>query len=135
MLNIRNPNKSRCKDFGGLGEVKMITRATQATPLASFIVQKQVSSERNKGCEELEDKLGGSLEGGDDIRNGKPQMKLTKNNHPTVKPIALMEYLVKLVSKENAVVLDPFAGSGSTLVACKNTKQKLHRYGIRPRIY
>jgi len=40
------------------------------------------------------------------------------NNHPTVKPIALMEYLVKLVSREGAVVLDPFAGSGSTGVAC-----------------
>ena len=44
----------------------------------------------------------------------------SKNNHPTVKPIALMEYLVKLVSREGAVVLDPFAGSGSTLLACKN---------------
>jgi DNA modification methylase len=39
--------------------------------------------------------------------------------HPTVKPIALMEYLVKLVSREGALVLDPFAGSGSTLIACK----------------
>ena len=45
---------------------------------------------------------------------------LRNNNHPTVKPIALMEYLVKLVSREGAVVLDPFAGSGSTLIACKN---------------
>lgn len=30
-----------------------------------------------------------------------------------------MEYLVKLVSKEGATVLDPFAGSGTTLIACK----------------
>lgn len=48
------------------------------------------------------------------------------NKHPTVKPIALMEYLVKLVSRTDAIVLDPFAGSGSTLVACK----RLHRQYI-----
>jgi DNA modification methylase len=40
------------------------------------------------------------------------------NRHPTVKPVALMEYLVKLVSREGATVLDPFAGSGTTGVAC-----------------
>lgn len=42
------------------------------------------------------------------------------NKHPTVKPVALMEYLVKLVSREGAVVLDPFCGSGTTGVACVN---------------
>ena len=42
------------------------------------------------------------------------------NNHPTVKPIKLMEYLVKLVTIEGAAVLDPFCGSGSTLIACSN---------------
>jgi site-specific DNA-methyltransferase (adenine-specific) len=41
------------------------------------------------------------------------------NNHPTVKPIALMEYLIKLVSKEEAIILDPFMGSGSTGIAAK----------------
>ena len=41
------------------------------------------------------------------------------NNHPTVKPIALMEWLVKLVTPQGGVVLDPFAGSGTTLVACE----------------
>lgn len=46
--------------------------------------------------------------------------KENKNFHSTVKPIALMEYLVKLVSREWALVLDPFAWSGSTLLACKN---------------
>jgi len=39
------------------------------------------------------------------------------NHHPTVKPLALMRYLVRLVTPPNGVVLDPFAGSGSTLVA------------------
>lgn len=46
------------------------------------------------------------------------------NSHPTVKPIALMEYLIKLVSKEGQTILDPFAGSGSTGIACKNLKRK-----------
>ena len=41
------------------------------------------------------------------------------NIHATVKPTALMEYLVKMVSRKGAVILDPFAGSGSTLIACK----------------
>jgi len=41
-----------------------------------------------------------------------------RNNHPTVKPIALMKYLVKLVSREGQTVLDPFAGSFTTGLAC-----------------
>lgn len=40
------------------------------------------------------------------------------NNHPTVKPVALMRWLVRLITPENGTVLDPFAGSGSTGVAC-----------------
>ena len=37
-----------------------------------------------------------------------------KNHHPTVKPTALMEYLIKLVTPVNGTVMDPFMGSGST---------------------
>lgn len=40
------------------------------------------------------------------------------NDHPTVKPTALMEWLVKLVTAEGQTVLDPFMGSGSTGCAC-----------------
>ena len=36
------------------------------------------------------------------------------NSHPTVKPIELMKYLIKLVTPANGRVLDPFNGSGST---------------------
>ncbi len=39
------------------------------------------------------------------------------NNHPTVKPVALMRYLIQLVAPDNSVVLDPFTGSGSTGMA------------------
>jgi site-specific DNA-methyltransferase (adenine-specific) len=42
----------------------------------------------------------------------------TGNNHPTVKPVELMKYLVKLVTPKGGTVLDPFNGSGSTGMAC-----------------
>lgn len=42
------------------------------------------------------------------------------NNHPTTKPLKLMEYLVKLVTPPNGIVLDPFMGSGTTAIACDN---------------
>ncbi len=43
-----------------------------------------------------------------------------ENGHPTVKPIDLMEWLVKLVTREGQTVLDPFTGSGTTCKAAKN---------------
>ncbi len=46
------------------------------------------------------------------------------NTHPTVKPTALMEWLVKLVTPEGGVVLDPFMGSGTTGVACANLNRR-----------
>ena len=39
--------------------------------------------------------------------------------HPTVKPLELMRWLVRLVTPENGLVLEPFAGSGATLEACR----------------
>ena len=45
--------------------------------------------------------------------------KPSANNHPTVKPTDLMAWLVRLVTPPGGIVLDPFAGSGSTLVAAK----------------
>jgi site-specific DNA-methyltransferase (adenine-specific) len=42
-----------------------------------------------------------------------------KNTHPTIKPVALMSYLVRLVTPPNGIVLDPFMGSGSTGIAAQ----------------
>jgi DNA modification methylase len=55
--------------------------------------------------------------GGDNPRNrtNKPQ----RNFHPTVKPTALMRWLVRLVTPKGGTVLDPFMGSGSTLKAAE----------------
>ena len=46
-----------------------------------------------------------------------------KTYHPTQKPVALLEYLIRTYTNENEVVLDNCMGSGSTGVACINTKR------------
>ena len=53
-----------------------------------------------------------------------PSDKQTCKLHPTQKPLALMEYLVKTYTNENDVVLDFTAGSFTTGVACQNTNRK-----------
>jgi DNA modification methylase len=63
-----------------------------------YYTAKTNKTERHAGCEHL--------------ANG--------NNHPTVKNISLMEYLVKLVTPKNGVCIDIFAGSGTTGIACSN---------------
>ena len=42
-------------------------------------------------------------------------------DHPTMKPIPLLAYPILNSSMSNAIVLDPFGGSGSTLIACEQT--------------
>ena len=44
-------------------------------------------------------------------------------DHPTMKPIPLLAYPIMNSSMSNAVVLDPFGGSGSTLIACEQTSR------------
>lgn len=44
-------------------------------------------------------------------------------NHPTEKPVDLLKYLIEKSTNEGDVVLDPFMGSGSTAVACKELKR------------
>ena len=46
------------------------------------------------------------------------------NTHITVKPLKLIEHLIRLFSKEGSLVVDPFLGSGTTALACKNTNRK-----------
>ena len=114
------------KSMFGLGGGK--SNGSIGSAARFFYCAKASKSERDMGCEDLPEQEWGkdSLTAGIDRRNtsNKNKAKLTKykpkNYHPTVKPIKLMEYLVKLVTIEGAAVLDPFCGSGSTLIACSN---------------
>ena len=84
-----------------------------------FYCAKASKKERNMGCEGLP--LGEApasarskpAEGRENAL-GNPR----QNHHPTVKPIALMRYLCRLVTPKGGLVLDPFMGSGTTAMAC-----------------
>lgn len=54
------------------------------------------------------------------------------NDHPTVKPVALMEHLITLFSAPGQLVLDPFVGSGTTGVAAANTGREFLGFEIEP---
>jgi site-specific DNA-methyltransferase (adenine-specific) len=92
-----------------------------------FYCAKASKSDRNEGLEELKEKqtTGGGGGVGDYLNDvnsasGKygSEKAPSKNHHPTVKPTALMQYLVRLVTPPKGIVLDPFAGSFSTGKAC-----------------
>lgn len=83
----------------------------------AFYCPKASKKDRNEGCEGLEEKESKTLneyknpsEGRTASKSGSPK----KNNHPTVKPTALMAYLCRLITPIGGVVLDPYMGSGST---------------------
>lgn len=90
-----------------------------------FYCAKASKAERNAGLEHFAERRqsigderpsGGMHERYGDV-NGSGSTAPTRNPHPTVKPIALMRWLVKLVTPPGGVVLDPFMGSGSTGIA------------------
>ena len=86
-----------------------------------FYVAKASKRDRNEGLEDLAEKakvFNGKNPESAGMAEGSVEDKFTtqpaKNFHPTVKPTALMQYLVKLVTPPGGTVLDPFTGSGST---------------------
>ena len=82
-----------------------------------FYVAKASRNERDTGLEHLQlkreaDRIKDDGAGGDNPRNRTNIARL--NYHPTVKPIALMQYLIRLITPNNGTILDPFMGSGTT---------------------
>lgn len=62
----------------------------------------------------------------DDISN-----PLIRKIHPTQKPVKLIEKLIELFTDKNEIVIDPCAGSGSTLIACSNKKRRGYGFEIK----
>ena len=90
-----------------------------------FYVAKASREERERGCEDLPQRTAGDATDRQDgsaglnsPRAGASRTHGARNHHPTVKPVALMRWLVRLVTPPGGLVLDPFAGSGTTGLAC-----------------
>jgi len=86
-----------------------------------FYIAKASRKEREIGLEKFEKKRIKGRDEGQDARDVPYKLNPApmRNQHPTVKPLKLMENLVKLVTPPNGIVLDPFVGSGTTCMACK----------------
>jgi DNA modification methylase len=88
-----------------------------------FYVAKASRAERNAGLDGFEERSAGvgdhrtSGDMNERLHRGEREHVIRRNNHPTVKPIDLMRWLVRLVTPPGGTVLDPFAGSGTTGIA------------------
>lgn len=100
--------------YGGNATDKEII-ASEGSAARFFYSAKASKSDRNEGCENLIAKKYSH-----DGRETPNETAYQRNNsvgqnfHPTVKPTTLMQYLCRLVTPPNGIVLDPFMGSGST---------------------
>lgn len=104
------------------------------TPARYFYVAKASKRERNAGLEgmperKLEDYANGTKRKLVAQAEGPKNPNLPRaNHHPTVKPIKLMEYLVRMITPPGGIVLDPFMGSGTT--GCAALKNGFQFIGI-----
>jgi len=60
-----------------------------------------------------------------------PRDNESEKIHPTQKPVKLLEKLIEIFTDEGDVVIDPVAGSGSTLIAAENMNRKAHGFEIK----
>ena len=79
-----------------------------------FYCAKAGKAERNAGLEAPPTVKGGSMTGAEYRPDRPTNHPIRQNFHPTVKPVALMRYLVRMVTPPHGTVLDPFTGSGTT---------------------
>ena len=87
-----------------------------------YYCAKASRAEREAGCDDIDPLKRDETREDDSPGGNNPRNRgagLIHNNHPTVKPVALMRYLLRLITQpSHNSILDPFAGSGTTGVAC-----------------
>jgi DNA modification methylase len=116
-------------------EAGALLNAQAGEPVSRFFYTAKASrAEREAGLQGHETKTGAQLTGRQEGSVGLSAYAGTRgaqpraNVHPTVKPINLMRYLVRLVTPSHGTVLDPFTGSGST--GCAAVLERVNFIGI-----
>lgn len=118
-VTVRNGDKFR-NTFGAFGgdidEAGSTFRGDAGSAARFFYCAKASRADRNEG---LEGREKGALNWSNGRENpgsfqSEGSNRASENHHPTVKPTELMRYLCRLVTPPKGVILDPFAGSGST---------------------
>ena len=119
--NIKEYNKNRGEFVSNMGETYNSYEPNEGGASRFFYCPKSSKKDRDEGLDMFEEKestkqfmlgLSGITHSDGSVRQNAPI--LNKNNHPTVKPTSLMEYLIKLITPVGGTVMDPFMGSGST---------------------
>ena len=115
-------SSGRTACFGEYGESEKDYSSNSGSAARFFYCAKASKAERNAGCEGMPTVRKSHMQtqngtGQRSMKEGFPDT-LQQNHHPTVKPIALMSYLCRLITPPNGIILDPFMGSGSTGKAC-----------------
>jgi DNA modification methylase len=122
---VLNRNGDRQMEGWGLrAESKGTAHGDSGGASRFFYVAKASRAERNAGLDGFEELAQPSTYGDIGPVDGNPRKVATghvqhvRNHHPTVKPLSLMRWLVRLVTPPGGLVLDPFTGSGTTGIAC-----------------
>jgi site-specific DNA-methyltransferase (adenine-specific) len=128
--DLKGHNKERQSPNGCYGKMApaydYLARNDSGSAARFFYCAKASKAERNAGLENFEPKervdYGGFHSEQGLINNGRnPDRRLkTTNNHPTVKPIKLIKYLIQLVTKPGGLTYDPFGGSGTLKLAAQD---------------
>ena len=112
-FGVRGALNGGATTWGFKGEMQTVGYGDTGSAARFFYCAKASKADRDEGCEGMPTHDIYSEAKPCANRDNRKQGQM-HNNHPTVKPTALMRYLCKLVTPLNGIILDPFMGSGST---------------------
>ncbi len=109
-------------DYAEKGDDGESYYADKGSAARFFYCAKTDKEERNAGLHQFESKPSGiKNDSGRGFSETDPYKKImSKNNHPTVKPLKLIQYLIRLITPKGGVSYDPFGGSGTHALASQN---------------